>query len=91
MQIVSYKHPLLAKWLDLTVYLAAERCMELMAEDPERQRRRNTLISERAKLGKAQEWINSIHHKEDDEEMTTSDNTVADGFSPLDDRVDECV
>lgn len=65
--------------------------MELMAEDPERQRRRCTLISERAKLSKAQEWINSIHHKDDDEEMTTSENTVADGFSPMDDWVDECV
>jgi hypothetical protein len=65
--------------------------MELMAEDPERQRRRGTLISERAKLSKAQEWINSIHHKDEDEDMTTTDNTVADGFSPMDDWVDEYV
>lgn len=65
--------------------------MELMAEDPERQRRRNTLLSERSKLSKAQEWINSFHHKDEDEEMTTTDTTVVDGFSPLDDWVDDCV
>lgn len=54
--------------------------MELMAEDPERQLRRTNLTRERAKLSTAQEWINSIRHKEDDEDMTISEDTMADGF-----------
>lgn len=33
--------------------------MELMAEDPERQRRRQYLVKERRKLTKAQEWLQS--------------------------------
>ncbi|KAL2002809.1 hypothetical protein VTN02DRAFT_5852 [Thermoascus thermophilus] len=44
---------------------ALERCMELMAEDPERQRRRQYLVKERQKLTKAQEWLQSSAKKED--------------------------
>ncbi|EAS35952.3 dynamin family protein [Coccidioides immitis RS] len=36
---------------------ASERCMELMAEDEERQRRRVQLRKEKEKLDKAQEWL----------------------------------
>jgi hypothetical protein len=65
--------------------------MELMAEDPERQRRRSNLTRERAKLSQAQEWINSIHQKDDDEDMALSEDTVGDGFSPMEDWTDECI
>lgn len=36
-----------------------ERCLELMAEDPERQRRRRFLVKEKEKVSKAQEWLAS--------------------------------
>ncbi|KAJ5168688.1 uncharacterized protein N7482_004282 [Penicillium canariense] len=64
---------------------SAERCMELMAEDPERQLRRSTLTRDRAKLRKAQEWIDSIYHQEEVEEatMAVSDSPLADSFPPV--------
>lgn len=36
------------------------RCLELMAEDPERQQRRAYLLKEREKFSKAQEWLTSV-------------------------------
>ncbi|KAL1882505.1 hypothetical protein Plec18167_002921 [Paecilomyces lecythidis] len=39
---------------------ATERCMELMAEDPAQQRRRQYLLKEREKLTQAQEWLASV-------------------------------
>lgn len=65
--------------------------MELMAEDPERQLRRTNLTRERAKLSRAQEWINSIRHKDEDEDMAISEDTLADGFPPMDEWTEECV
>jgi len=41
--------------------------MELVAEDPERQRRRQYLVKERQKLTKAQEWLRSSAKKEDED------------------------
>ncbi|KAJ5669638.1 hypothetical protein N7462_010708 [Penicillium macrosclerotiorum] len=56
-----------------------ERCMELMAEDPERQARRNLLTKERAKLTKAQEWLATICHQADDDDVVDSpDQTICD-------------
>ncbi|RAK97752.1 putative dynamin GTPase [Aspergillus ibericus CBS 121593] len=46
---------------------ALERCLELMEEDPERQRRRLYFLKEKEKINKAQEWLN-LAKKEDDEE-----------------------
>ncbi|PWY91926.1 dynamin family protein [Aspergillus sclerotioniger CBS 115572] len=46
---------------------ALERCLELMEEDPERQRRRLYFLKEKEKISKAQEWLN-LAKKEDDEE-----------------------
>lgn len=62
-----------------------------MAEDPERQSRRVTLLGERAKLGKAQQWIDSIRRKEDVEDTEMSENTVGDSFSPLTEWIDESI
>lgn len=42
-----------------------------MAEDPERQRRRQDLIREREKLSKAQEWLSTA--KKDDDGSETMD------------------
>ncbi|KAJ5899513.1 hypothetical protein N7495_004257 [Penicillium taxi] len=44
-----------------------DRCVELMAEDPERQSRRLQLMKERAKLTQAQTWITSVHPNENSE------------------------
>lgn len=41
-----------------------------MAEDPERQRRRQYLVKEKAKLTKAQEWL-AAEKKEDDDDVKT--------------------
>ncbi|KAJ5292914.1 uncharacterized protein N7443_008867 [Penicillium atrosanguineum] len=43
-----------------------ERCMELMAEDPERQARRNVLTKERVKLTQAQEWLAAVYQTKDE-------------------------
>lgn len=45
-----------------------ERCLELMAEDPERQRRRQHLMKEKQKVIKAQEWLSSAKRDETDDE-----------------------
>ncbi|TQB74446.1 hypothetical protein MPDQ_004747 [Monascus purpureus] len=50
---------------------ALDRCLELMAEDPERQHRRQDLIREREKLSKAQEWLSTA--KKDDDGSETMD------------------
>lgn len=41
----------------MNAHLASERCMELMAEDRERQVRRMHLQKEKEKLDKAQGWL----------------------------------
>ncbi|RAH57510.1 dynamin family protein [Aspergillus piperis CBS 112811] len=46
---------------------ALERCLELMEEDPDRQRRRQFLLREKERIDKAQEWLN-LARKEDDQE-----------------------
>ena len=58
--------------------LAFERCMELMAEDPERQARRNALTKEKVKLTQAQGWLAAVHQtKDESSDMGTfSDETV---------------
>ncbi|KAJ5776351.1 uncharacterized protein N7511_001362 [Penicillium nucicola] len=43
-----------------------ERCLVLMAEDEERQRRRVLLYKEREKFAKAQEWISSLRNEDVD-------------------------
>ncbi|KAL4895219.1 P-loop containing nucleoside triphosphate hydrolase protein [Aspergillus ambiguus] len=43
---------------------AYERCQELMAEDVERQRRRQYLLREKEKVNQAQRWLSAV--KEDD-------------------------
>lgn len=50
--------------LPLTRSLALDRCLELMAEDPERQRRRTYLVREKNKITKAQQWLATVR-KED--------------------------
>ncbi|CEO60687.1 hypothetical protein PMG11_05274 [Penicillium brasilianum] len=70
---------------------SVDRCMELMAEDPERQRRRITLLGERAKLSKAQEWMDSIRCNDDYEDTEMSEITVGDSFSPLTEWIDESI
>lgn len=45
---------------------ALDRCMELMAEDPERQRRRQYVLKEKEKISKAQEWLATARKSEDD-------------------------
>ncbi|RMJ22113.1 Dynamin family [Aspergillus sp. HF37] len=47
---------------------AMERCLELMAEDPERQRRRQHLMKEKQKVTKAQEWLSSAKRDETGDE-----------------------
>ncbi|KAF7719668.1 Uncharacterized protein PECH_004168 [Penicillium ucsense] len=55
---------------------SADQCNALMAEDPERERRRGELIREREKLSRAQDWIQTIHHTDDMD-------TVSDCFAPI--------
>jgi hypothetical protein len=43
--------------------------MELMAEDPERQHRRQFLVREREKLTKAQEWLASAKREDGDADL----------------------
>ncbi|KAJ5595099.1 uncharacterized protein N7459_001307 [Penicillium hispanicum] len=45
-----------------------DRCTALMAEDPEREARRISLTKEKEKLTRAQEWLNSVHQVDDDDE-----------------------
>lgn len=57
--------------------LGLERCIELMAEDPERQTRRIALTKERAKLSQAQEWLASVNQPAtDDDELMVSEGTM---------------
>lgn len=46
--------------------------MELMAEDPERQRRRQYLLKEKDKISKAQEWLATARKSEDEADMGSS-------------------
>jgi len=56
------------------IYLTAvERCMELMAEDPERQRRRQYLLREKEKISKAQGWLSTA--KKEEEPMVDTETT----------------
>ncbi|KAJ5173236.1 Dynamin [Penicillium capsulatum] len=55
-----------------------ERCIELMAEDPERQTRRIALSKERAKLRQAQEWLASVSSSQEEDETMVSDVTMED-------------
>lgn len=50
----------------LTTPTALDRCLELMAEDPERQRRRQYLLKEKEKISKAQEWLATARKSEDE-------------------------
>lgn len=59
---------------------AMERCLELMTEDPERQRRRMFLVKEKEKVSKAQEWLVSAKK---DATGEIQGNFRSD-FSPLD-------
>lgn len=52
-----------------------ERCIELMAEDPERQRRRQYLVKEKQKITKAQEWLASARK---DDEIDEAEDTQPD-------------
>lgn len=57
--------------------LAFERCMELMAEDSERQARRNLLSKEKVKLTQAQEWLAAVYTKDESSEQENfSDETL---------------
>ncbi|KAH2284604.1 hypothetical protein KXW02_002365 [Aspergillus fumigatus] len=55
---------------------AVERCMELMAEDPERQRRRQYLLKEKEKVLKAQEWLATAKKEDDAMDSADSDSTI---------------
>ncbi|KAF5864841.1 hypothetical protein ETB97_006380 [Aspergillus alliaceus] len=46
--------------------MSLERCQELMAPDPERQRRRQYLLKEHKKVTQAQQWLSTV--KKEDEE-----------------------
>ncbi|KAL1966975.1 hypothetical protein VTN77DRAFT_3719 [Rasamsonia byssochlamydoides] len=63
---------------------ALERCMILMAEDPERQKRRQYLVKERAKLTKAQEWL-AAETKEEDDVKTEGDYPMSFGMLGVED------
>ena len=62
--------------------------MELMAEDPERQRRRQYLLREKEKIDKAQEWLATA--KKDDDAMENSEPLFVPFVKtqPRDDRQD---
>ncbi|KAF9888697.1 hypothetical protein FE257_008455 [Aspergillus nanangensis] len=51
---------------------ALERCQELMAEDSERQNRRQYLLREKDKVNRAQQWLSTIK-KEDDNALFVPD------------------
>ncbi|EAW06489.1 putative dynamin GTPase [Aspergillus clavatus NRRL 1] len=55
---------------------ALERCMELMAEDPERQRRRQYLLKEKEKITKAQDWLVTAKKEDDVEGPPETEPTV---------------
>ncbi|RAL16383.1 putative dynamin GTPase [Aspergillus homomorphus CBS 101889] len=61
--------------LHIDDYDMAERCCELMAEDPERQRRRLDLQREKEKIAKAQTWLSEAK-KEAEVEDVYDDMTV---------------
>jgi hypothetical protein len=50
--------------------------MELMAEDPERQRRRQYLLKEKEKVLKAQEWLATAKKEDDTTETAESDAAI---------------
>ncbi|KAL4955309.1 P-loop containing nucleoside triphosphate hydrolase protein [Aspergillus filifer] len=52
---------------------AVDRCNELMAEDPERQRRRQYLVREKEKITRAQQWLNAENDKSTEHEDDTMD------------------
>ncbi|KAL4970876.1 putative dynamin GTPase [Aspergillus stella-maris] len=52
---------------------AVERCNELMAEDPERQRRRQYLVREKEKITRAQQWLNAENDTSTEHEDDTMD------------------
>ncbi|KAL4943649.1 hypothetical protein BDV06DRAFT_221004 [Aspergillus oleicola] len=47
---------------------AVDRCNELMAEDPERQRRRQYLVREKEKIMRAQQWLNAENDTTEDQD-----------------------
>ncbi|KAL4932798.1 putative dynamin GTPase [Aspergillus undulatus] len=49
---------------------AVERCNELMAEKPERQRRRQYLVREKEKIMQAQQWLHAESSTTEDQEDT---------------------
>lgn len=57
--------------------------MELMAEDPERQRRRQYLLKEKEKVLKAQEWLATAKKEDDAMDSADSDPTIK--SQPLED------
>ncbi|KKK15836.1 hypothetical protein ARAM_004549 [Aspergillus rambellii] len=55
----------------ITEIETVDRCNELMAEDPERQRRRQYLLKEKEKINKAQAWLETAKMDvEQDERLT---------------------
>ncbi|RJE21495.1 Dynamin family [Aspergillus sclerotialis] len=62
---------------------AMERCLELMTEDPDRQRRRLYLIKEKEKVSKAQEWL-VLNKKGDDESDAEKDDTMNTDIDTID-------
>ncbi|KAI9926844.1 hypothetical protein AWENTII_011479 [Aspergillus wentii] len=54
---------------------AVDRCLELMAEDPERQKRRQFLLREKEKISKAQQWLATVK-KEDDSGYSNIDTMI---------------
>ncbi|KAF7586427.1 hypothetical protein BBP40_008916 [Aspergillus hancockii] len=63
--------------LKIADHNALERCQELMAQDPERQRRRQYLIKEKEKVTKAQRWLSAFRKVEDEEEIDPFTHRVA--------------
>ncbi|KAG2417455.1 hypothetical protein HFD88_008674 [Aspergillus terreus] len=60
--------PVIEKTLGIFNDNASERCQELMAEDPERQHRRQYLLREKAKVDQAQHWLSTVKKEEDGSE-----------------------
>lgn len=70
-----YIHCESTKYYGADSSIALDRCLELMAEDPDRQRRRAELLREREKLTKAQEWLDPLCRDEDEETLDHEDST----------------
>lgn len=74
------------KLRELYTELPAERCAMLMAEDPQREARRNMLQKKRNNLRKALQWLtdfqtnDAVQKCEDTDEIMSSETTANEGY-----------